>query len=533
MPADPVPVPASSSPPFDAAWRISTHNSYWVNRGTPGDLFASGPSVRLLDQLLDAHARGLEIDVHPDPATPHGFAVYHTAPGDTFCDTLAGCLAVVRAFHRALPRHEGLQITLELKGLYASTFDAEHTTDDLDAILEDELGAMLYRPADLLRRCPGAETLSACARAGGWPSSEELRGRVVVTPMGNFDGLPGAQDTKDYVDYATAAPIATRAGFPMASSWQLDLSALDGLVVQLLTQDELDRAYAESVFMQIEDVHDPAVPAFLARRGIVRVDSSFTAREQQIRAQDGMQLLQTDYPGTQLDDRGPSAAFHPLSAGWGPMREPGARLALGPAPAGERVFAYVAETAPDVAWETVVSSGTDVRRVGCLRAAAALGDDDASVTVCRAKSPAPPVGAPSTLDAERAFVGVTVCGDGVCTTTTYPSLDPAAEGPGEMLRLEVTGADASCVQARSAVAVERDLTPRWADLGPPRCFAVALRYQGIATPSGARFFATRREVGGVGGEVGAGDFAGVVTEGSGAVGAAQDAAALLVDESAP
>ncbi len=33
--------------------------------------------------------------------------------------------------------------------------------------------------------------------------------------------------------------------------------------------------------------------------------------------------------------------------------------------------------------------------------------------------------------------------------------------------------------------------------------------------------------------MGAGDFAGVVTEGSGAVGAAQDAAALLVDESAP
>src|SRR4051812_34159776 len=76
------------SPAFDAVWRISTHNSYWVDRGTKGDLFASGTQERLADQLLVDHARGLEIDIHKDPTTPGAFDVYHTTPGNSLCDTL-------------------------------------------------------------------------------------------------------------------------------------------------------------------------------------------------------------------------------------------------------------------------------------------------------------------------------------------------------------------------------------------------------------------------------------------------------------
>ena len=120
----------------------------------------------------------------------------------------------------------------------------------------------------------------------------------------------------------------------------------------------------------------------------------------------------------------------------------------------------------------------------------------------------------------------------------FPSRDPEADGPGDLIRIEVSSGG-SCVQARSAAFADRDTTPRWADLGAPACFASAVPYQGLATPGsrggaearGGYFFGTRREGPGHLGEVGAGDFTGVVAEARD--GTAHDAAALLVDSSAP
>ena len=45
----------------------------------------------------------------------------------------------------------------------------------------------------------------------GLCDGNELRGRVVVTPMGNWDGL-GAQATKDYTDYAQHGDIPRSSG---------------------------------------------------------------------------------------------------------------------------------------------------------------------------------------------------------------------------------------------------------------------------------------------------------------------------------
>ena len=51
----------TASPRYDAVWQIATHNSYWVDRGVTGDLYASGVQERLLDQLLFDRARAVEI----------------------------------------------------------------------------------------------------------------------------------------------------------------------------------------------------------------------------------------------------------------------------------------------------------------------------------------------------------------------------------------------------------------------------------------------------------------------------------------
>ncbi len=316
------------SPPFDAAWRISTHNSYWVDRGVPGDLFASGTQERLADQLLVDHARGVEIDIHKDPTTPGAFDVYHTVPGNSLCGTLPACLAELRAFHYALPDHEALQVTLELKEITSSIFDDAHTIDDLDGVLAAELGSLLYRPADFMSRCPGATTLEACARDAGWPTTHELRGRFIVSPMGNWDGL-GAQATKDFVDYAQHGDIRDRSGFPMSSSWQLDHESLSGTIYDLVTQADLDGAFAQSVFLQVEDLNDPHLLPFLAFHGVVRLDGAVSADDQRIRESLGAQLLQTDSPWVPFDDHGPSQPLRARGDAFGAAVDDRARLPAG------------------------------------------------------------------------------------------------------------------------------------------------------------------------------------------------------------
>jgi hypothetical protein len=180
--------------------------------------------------------------------------------------------------------------------------------------------------------------------------------------------------------------------------------------------------------------------------------------------------------------------------------------------------------------------------VGCLRAATALGSDEGSITLCRTKIAAQSDAGAGTPDAELAIAVVTVCQGGACTTTSYPALDPAPGGPGDLIRLEVSpGAGGpACAQARSAATAGPDLVPVWVDLGAPACFPGPLPYQGLATPSTVWFFGTRHERSGALAPAGAADFAGVVAESHTAAdagpidaGTYRDAGSLLVDDSAP
>jgi hypothetical protein len=535
-PADgPVTRPALDGPAFDATWRISTHNSYWVDRLVSGDLFASGTQERIADQLFYDHARGIEIDVHPDDATPGGFLVYHTVPGNGLCGTLGDCLALVRALHYALPQHEALHVTLELKALTTSNFDASHTVEDLDAALGRELGAALYRPADLLRRCDDAFaaprlSLAACVRALGWPGAKELRGKILVSVLGNWDGLPGARATRDWADYALHGDVRGRAAFPMASSWQLDREALSGPIHELLTQEELDAALLQSVFFQVEDTADPRLSGFVAQGGVVRLDGAVTAMDQAARIALGAQLLQGDSPWIQADDHGPSQPSRPLH-GADPLIEPGTRFTLHPAGPGAIVFAHGAPGA----WEAAISSGSDPRRAGCLRAETALGGGE-SIAACRSKIAADrgdgTAMGKGSIDAERMILHVTVCHAGNCATTDFPSIDPEPGGPGDLVAMEVTAdANGSCARVRSTAAVSPDLSPAWSDV-TKECFPAPLAYEGLSLPAAAMdaqpamFFGVRRG----GAPVAVSAFAGVVMEAAGSPPAPMPA--LLEDGSA-
>jgi hypothetical protein len=147
----------------------------------------------LFDQLLYHRIRHLDIDINPTRSwgkTPGADAgdwfVYHNgASSFSRCATLKTCLATVFAFHRTFPRHEVITLTLESVDPFDS---AGHSAIALDRTLITAFGeAALYRPRDLLGRCAGATTLRDAVTTCGWPSVDDLRGKIVVLIMNRDD----------------------------------------------------------------------------------------------------------------------------------------------------------------------------------------------------------------------------------------------------------------------------------------------------------------------------------------------------------
>jgi len=73
---------------------------------------------------------------------------------------------------------------LDLKDDFAGT----HNAAALDELLVDSLGDRLFVPQDLLDRAPGARSLHAAIDTAGWPTVDELEGRVLVVLTGKADG---------------------------------------------------------------------------------------------------------------------------------------------------------------------------------------------------------------------------------------------------------------------------------------------------------------------------------------------------------
>lgn len=439
---------------------LATHNAYWVDRQARGDLFASGVSERLLDQLAFEGVRSLELDLHRDLAQPGEFRVYHTVPGNSLCDSLRDCLGELRSFQWSAPRHDPITLVLELKELFAANFTAEHRAEDLDRVLREELAGVLFAPADLLARCPGDATLAGCVARAGWPSQDDLRGRVLVALLGNWDEI-GAQATVDWVRYASG-PIGERAAFPMASSWKLRADDLSPRLAEQVTQDDLDHALAQSVFLQVEALDDARTRPFVAGGGVVRANGADGAVAQAQRVAMGVALLQTDTPWSRGAGVGPGA------------QEPGRRLFVSAAP-GESVFAY-REGEGAFELRAIVAAGRSPV-IGCLRAAVTAEASDA-ITVCRGKLVA------AGPDAERVSVTVERCVDGVCSTTQQLSRDPAPGGVGDVVAL--VGDAAGCVRARSGRVTRADTGEAMlVEVGPAWCAPAPPRLRGVVRPAAA------------------------------------------------
>lgn len=178
----------------------SSHNSFVVDGGI-GELFVAG--VRSFE--LDIH-RGAPTDFFssvPWPFAPlaiyadhrsHGggepgdWQVYHHS-GDTTSEYeyLSVGLAEIASLDSADP----LTIFLDNK----DPLGGVHSSTQLDRLLREQLGDRLFTPTDLMASARGAMTLTEAIEQAGWPTVDQLQGRVMVVltdDVGGYDPIGGA-----------------------------------------------------------------------------------------------------------------------------------------------------------------------------------------------------------------------------------------------------------------------------------------------------------------------------------------------------
>lgn len=198
---------------------MGSHNSYrsyapppilaQMTRTRPDAARVFGYQHPVLARQLDLGVRQIELDVFADPgggrfAEPMGeaiapggldrsamlapgFKVLHIPGVDyrSHCATLALCLKQVRDWSKTNRGHLPIFITIDAKdqpfGYQGATAPIPLTAALLDALdqeIRSVLGPdMLIAPDDV--RSPG-HTLREAVAAGGWPSLEESRGKVLI-----------------------------------------------------------------------------------------------------------------------------------------------------------------------------------------------------------------------------------------------------------------------------------------------------------------------------------------------------------------
>jgi hypothetical protein len=206
---------------------IGSHNSYhsgfapserkYLETKNPKALRALDYSHAPLPDQLDGGVRQIEIDVFADakggryahlpiddatvkaglPADPNfdpkhemdkpGFKVMHVQGMDerSTCHTFVKCITVVREWSKQHPQHLPIFILVETKedggkqreGAIATEPFTKPVFDALDAEIRSVYHSGEYITPDEVRG--NAATLNDAIRAGGWPTLEKARGKVV------------------------------------------------------------------------------------------------------------------------------------------------------------------------------------------------------------------------------------------------------------------------------------------------------------------------------------------------------------------
>ena len=195
----------------------------------------------IYDQIVYWRVRSLEADIHTshvfdDPETggdfDEWFVYHHTFDMCSSVHTLHDFLRVCAGAHRALPDHEVITLFLDIKDGFPARITSAHSRARFDALLQHHLGELLYRPADLMARDPGAGSLREVVQGVGWPTLRELRGKFIVVLTGS------AHQLSNYVS-SREAPVDRLAFLSGNAESKGDIGLDDDLVVYNMSREHV------------------------------------------------------------------------------------------------------------------------------------------------------------------------------------------------------------------------------------------------------------------------------------------------------
>jgi hypothetical protein len=232
----------AAAPTFADATAIGTHNAYDKAKYTYfAQALDSGASLLELDVYTDSVSKRWRVS-HSNPFGNDNNCEYAKTPSELYSkdrnQDLGSCLDNIAAWQQLHPDHPPIVFKVEMKNGFNN--DAGLGPDEFDALVQQKLGSIVYKPSDLLGS--SYSTLDAAAKANAWPSRDALTGKVLfelipgTVEMNNpFDHYWTDQEYGDHlrdlyaagnISKAQAFPavLGAAAGDPRATRWSSDTS---------------------------------------------------------------------------------------------------------------------------------------------------------------------------------------------------------------------------------------------------------------------------------------------------------------------
>jgi len=225
----------------------SSHNSYLRDE-------------TILEQFTNQNITSFELDIHNgDPglnifgenyAENGDFYVYHDSlpsfgnmGSETHYPHLSNGLADIVTINAQNPNHDVITLHIDIKDVLDSGNGLG--PEDLDRLLREQLGDMLYTP-DSLMSGTGSDTLAGAFNAnGGMPSLNDLEGQVMIVLTGSDEALASYNGLEDPVAFISANPNFEDGNFvpdPNAVFYNIPMDEIDH-AEQILDDDYILRAY--------------------------------------------------------------------------------------------------------------------------------------------------------------------------------------------------------------------------------------------------------------------------------------------------
>lgn len=184
---------------LDQTTAVGVHNTY-DNSSYPylADALDAGATLIELDAWVNIFTHQWDVS-HSDPIASDNNCNYAPVPADLYSgktsQDLDSCLGGIATWLSVHPTANPIMIKLELKAGFDQTVGMGPA--ELDSYINAHIGAYVYKPINLLTKPDGSQypNLDAAARAGNWPTRQQLQGKVII------EAIPGTFEEANPFDH--------------------------------------------------------------------------------------------------------------------------------------------------------------------------------------------------------------------------------------------------------------------------------------------------------------------------------------------